>query len=91
MLTRLRYCLRSSALQAHPQKGTVSCVDAVVKHRKFMVFGKTGWIGGLLGHLLAAQGEEFVFAESRLQVRGVMPSVLIQQTTNKSHTRFRVT
>jgi hypothetical protein len=27
------------------------------------------WIGGLLGRLLDQQGEEFVFADCRLQVR----------------------
>ena len=37
--------------------------------RKFLVFGKSGWIGGLLGRLLDQQGEEFVFADCRLQVR----------------------
>jgi len=37
--------------------------------RKFLVFGKSGWIGGLLGRLLDQQGEEFVFADCRLQDR----------------------
>lgn len=36
---------------------------------KFLIFGKTGWIGGLLGDLLQSMGHEFVFAESRLEDR----------------------
>jgi len=36
---------------------------------KFLVFGKTGWIGGMLGELLTSQGAEWQYATCRLQER----------------------
>lgn len=36
----------------------------------FLVFGKTGWIGRMLGDILQKVGEPFVYAESRLEDRG---------------------
>lgn len=32
---------------------------------RYLVFGRTGWIGGKLGDLLTEQGKTFKFAESR--------------------------
>jgi len=43
-----------------------------VRARKFLIFGKTGWIGGLLGKLLSAQGEAYEYATCRLQHREAM-------------------
>lgn len=39
------------------------------KKVKFLVFGKTGWIGGMLGKMLADKGYDFDYATSRLQER----------------------
>ena len=36
---------------------------------RFLVFGKTGWIGGLLGKILTDRGYTWSFAESRLENR----------------------
>eukprot|EP00931_Biecheleriopsis_adriatica_P103688 TRINITY_DN78492_c0_g1_i1.p1 TRINITY_DN78492_c0_g1~~TRINITY_DN78492_c0_g1_i1.p1 ORF type:complete len:679 (+),score=157.97 TRINITY_DN78492_c0_g1_i1:53-2089(+) len=36
---------------------------------KFLIFGKTGWIGGMLGDLLRKQGYEFEYATTRLENR----------------------
>ena len=36
---------------------------------RFLVFGKTGWIGGLLGNILTERGYEWCFAKSRLENR----------------------
>lgn len=36
---------------------------------KFLLFGKTGWIGGLLGDILRHQGHEYAYAEARLEDR----------------------
>ncbi len=36
---------------------------------RFLIFGRTGWIGGLLGDLLKQQGETFDFANARLEDR----------------------
>jgi hypothetical protein len=64
----------SGALLAHPTKGDVQHTLATVvqprgcPRRTFLVFGKSGWIGGLLAGLLQQQGEHFVFADCRLQV-----------------------
>ncbi|KAK9790364.1 hypothetical protein WJX73_008080 [Symbiochloris irregularis] len=42
----------------------------------FLVFGKSGWIGGLVGDLLKQQGAKFEFATARLEDRaGVLADV----------------
>jgi hypothetical protein len=35
----------------------------------FLIFGKTGWIGGLVGECLKAQGAKFEYANARLENR----------------------
>ena len=41
-----------------------------------MVFGKSGWIGGLLGELLKQQGLTFEYASARLEDRaGVLADI----------------
>lgn len=37
---------------------------------KFLVFGKTGWIGGMLGELLTSQGDSFVKVSNPFCARG---------------------
>lgn len=39
------------------------------KPLKFLIYGRTGWIGGLLGQLLTAQSIPFVYASGRLEDR----------------------
>ena len=42
----------------------------------FLVFGKTGWIGGLVGELLEQRGARFEYAQARLEDRaGVLADV----------------
>mmetsp|Transcript_35567 Transcript_35567/g.49378 ORF Transcript_35567/g.49378 Transcript_35567/m.49378 type:complete len:975 (+) Transcript_35567:126-3050(+) len=73
----------SSALQAHPTKGTTSITGPVAashlppstSHR-FLVFGRTGWIGGLLGQLLTEEGAIWEFANCRLQDRSTLEAEL---------------
>jgi 3,5-epimerase/4-reductase len=36
---------------------------------KFLIYGRTGWIGGLLGQLCTAQGIPFTYAAGRLENR----------------------
>eukprot|EP00959_Pyramimonas_sp_CCMP1952_P089526 1872857-Pyramimonas_sp.AAC.1 len=36
---------------------------------RYLVFGRTGWIGGILGQLLEAEGADWQFATCRLQER----------------------
>ena len=44
--------------------------------QRFLVFGKSGWIGGLLGELLASQGANYVYADARLEDRaGVLADI----------------
>ena len=44
--------------------------------QKFLVFGKSGWIGGLVGDLLKQQGVSFEYATARLEDRnGVLADV----------------
>lgn len=39
---------------------------------KFLVFGKTGWIGGLVGDMLKQQGVPFEYATARLEDRAAV-------------------
>lgn len=39
------------------------------KPLKFLIYGRTGWIGGLLGSLCRAQGIEFEYGSGRLENR----------------------
>ena len=67
-LLRARVCGRQNA-----------CVCERTKHEKkqtpprtsqrFLVFGRSGWIGGLLGDLLTSQGADFEYASARLEQR----------------------
>ena len=34
---------------------------------RFLIFGRTGWIGGLLGKILTDRGYRWCFADSRLE------------------------
>ncbi|KAG9453206.1 hypothetical protein H6P81_006110 [Aristolochia fimbriata] len=36
---------------------------------KFLIYGRTGWIGGLLGHLCKKQGIQFAYGQGRLEER----------------------
>lgn len=40
--------------------------------QKFLIFGKTGWIGGLLGEILTTQGAAWEFASARLEDRAAV-------------------
>lgn len=42
----------------------------------FLVFGKSGWIGGLVGEILAQQGARFEYANARLEDRaGILAEI----------------
>lgn len=70
----------STALQAHPHKGnppTAIAPPAICGAKsKFLVVGRTGWIGGILGKLLAAEGVEWEYADFRLQERAKLEEAL---------------
>lgn len=38
----------------------------------FLIFGKTGWIGGLLAEELKKQGAKFALADARLEDRAAI-------------------
>jgi len=69
-----------SALVAHPRQGTNIVIDAVPwkgpdlakREPKFLIFGKSGWIGGLLGNLLTKMGHKFEYASARIQDRSAL-------------------
>lgn len=37
------------------------------EQQKFLIFGRTGWLGGLLGDILTEQCKDWVYADSRLE------------------------
>ncbi len=49
-------------LRSHVSSGRVSV-------QVFLVFGKSGWIGGLIGQLLKERGLKFEYANARLEDR----------------------
>ncbi|KAF8400465.1 hypothetical protein HHK36_013763 [Tetracentron sinense] len=51
---------------ASTQKLT-SPTDLTKKKLKFLIYGKTGWIGGLLGETCKKQGIEFEYGKGRLE------------------------
>ena len=55
----------------------------------FLVFGRTGWIGGLLGKLLKERGADFEYAQARLEDRaGVLADVERVRTHQQGHQSF---
>jgi hypothetical protein len=38
----------------------------------FLVYGRTGWIGGLVGELLKSQGAQWEFGNARLEDRAAI-------------------
>ena len=40
--------------------------------QKFLIFGKSGWIGGLLGEILKEQGASYEYANARLEDRAAV-------------------
>ncbi|XP_010255576.1 PREDICTED: bifunctional dTDP-4-dehydrorhamnose 3,5-epimerase/dTDP-4-dehydrorhamnose reductase-like [Nelumbo nucifera] len=55
-----------------PSNGT----SASDKPLKFLIYGRTGWIGGLLGKLCEAQGIDFAYGSGRLENRASLESDL---------------
>ncbi|XP_004245662.1 bifunctional dTDP-4-dehydrorhamnose 3,5-epimerase/dTDP-4-dehydrorhamnose reductase [Solanum lycopersicum] len=53
------------------------------KPYKFLIYGRTGWIGGLLGKLCEAQGIEYEYGSGRLENRSSLESDLA--TVNPTH------
>lgn len=45
---------------------------SAAQKEKFLIFGKSGWIGGLLGDILREQGSDFEYATARLEDRGAV-------------------
>jgi len=81
-----------SILVAHPHpvmSTTTSIVDDTSKvdvaeppakkskKVKFLVFGKTGWVGGMLGKILAEKGYDYEYATSRMQDRETVERELL--------------
>ena len=44
------------------------------KPSKFLIYGRTGWIGGILGKLCEAQGIDYVYGSGRLENRSSLES-----------------
>lgn len=42
---------------------------AAMQKQRFLLYGKTGWIGGILQELIKEQGDEVILGEARLENR----------------------
>ena len=58
-------------LGGHVLQPDANVVSFVIP-QKFLVFGKTGWIGGLLGEILTAQGADWEYAKCRMEDRSAI-------------------
>jgi hypothetical protein len=56
---------------ARPSSGLYKQTPLLFLHTKkvFLIFGKSGWIGGLVGDVLKKQGAKFDYASARLEDR----------------------
>ncbi|GFH08004.1 epimerase domain-containing protein [Haematococcus lacustris] len=63
--------------QLHNSETIVTMASNGTAHEPvFLVFGRSGWIGGLLGELLKQQGARFEYATSRLEDRaGILAEI----------------
>eukprot|EP00803_Ostreobium_quekettii_P010124 evm.model.scf_379.11 EVM.evm.TU.scf_379.11 scf_379:76335-82056(-) len=68
-VTATRIALISPDLAAAFGRDGVNLMSGSARPRVFLVFGRTGWIGGLLGGVLKERGERFEFASARLEDR----------------------
>ncbi|XP_059661696.1 bifunctional dTDP-4-dehydrorhamnose 3,5-epimerase/dTDP-4-dehydrorhamnose reductase-like [Cornus florida] len=50
--------------------------SASAKPLKFLIYGRTGWIGGLLGELCKSQGIDFAYGSGRLENRSSLEADL---------------
>lgn len=56
---------------------------------KFLIYGRTGWIGGLVGELLEQQGIAYEYGSSRLEDRrGILED--IQRVRGEMNSRVAV-
>ena len=53
------------------------------KQLKFLIYGRTGWIGGLLGKLCQSQGIDFSYGSGRLENRPSLEADLV--AVNPTH------
>lgn len=69
-------CMPAQSTQAAPagSGGTNSPGGVLLPRQVFLIFGKTGWIGGLVGQHLKEQGAKFEYANCRLEDRAAVIS-----------------
>ena len=66
-------CTHGSSILAPQLRNRALCYWVM---QVFLVFGKSGWIGGLVGDLIKQQGAKFEYATARLEDRaGVLADV----------------
>lgn len=63
----LTHTLPHPRLMGFPANGATAAAD---QQLKFLIYGKTGWIGGLLGKICQAQSISFEYGSGRLENRG---------------------
>jgi len=75
-------CMVSKPTIAHTQKMVTpvskSCCSPCKTSLKFLIYGRTGWIGGLLGKICEKQGIAYEYGKGRLEER----SLLLQDIQN---------
>ncbi len=67
---RLQYCMPQILFLCKPALSVLTTAQV------FLVFGKSGWIGGLVGQLLKEQGIKYEYATARLEDRaGILADI----------------
>ncbi|KAM0946767.1 putative dTDP-4-dehydrorhamnose reductase [Dioscorea sansibarensis] len=73
----LRIFSRSRQLERDPgQSAAMTSATANGSQYKFLIYGRTGWIGGLLGQLCAGQGIPYQYGAGRLEDRASLEADL---------------
>jgi hypothetical protein len=61
------------------RKGEGTTLEPVEKGKqRYLIFGKNGWIGGMLQELLTKSGKEFYLAQSRCENRESVKAELLR-------------
>lgn len=72
------HCLLLDCLLAH-------AYAVIIPLQVFLIFGKSGWIGGLVGDLLKQQGAKFEYANARLEDRSSIVAELDRVRTGPQY------
>lgn len=76
--TRTSALLVPKLLCSSPRQSTGSIWSLPIAQPRFLVYGKTGWIGGKIGKILEAKGASWTWGHARMEDRAAVAQDLDQ-------------